>query len=157
MASSIGTFKTAWKARLAADATLTAAGVYVSLGNPYPGGMRVKDLVMVGDATPEPGQEPVGIGSDFREEKYEIEMVVSCIRPAQELYSDIEAAAFVIFNAVEASLIAWRSVASPYGGLNGWAYISNVGTREAFTRDADGKVIERECGIIFAVMVTARI
>jgi hypothetical protein len=152
--SSIPTFKSALKTRLLADANFTA--IQVSRGSPYPDRDR-EELVIIGDANGE-NMEPVGFSTTAREEEYSIEMVVSVLKSPLEKFETLEDRAFVIAGYIENSINTWRSEASPFGGINGWALIGQMSSREVLGADSEAKkIVSREASVTFPIMVTARI
>jgi len=124
--------------------------VQVDVGTPFPEKLR-KDLVIIGDAAET--ESFAGIGADAREEVYEIDIIVSVIRPARETHLTLLTRAFVISDLIEDSIIAWRTEDSVFNGICGWIGVNGKSTGSSIT--PDGK--EREASVILKLGVTARI
>ena len=148
MASTIITTLAALETRFKAIDGLSA--VQVDVGNPFSERLR-QDLVIIGDV--EESEAFAGIGADGREETYEIEILVSIVRPARLTHLVMLQRAFVISDLIEDSIIAWRTESPVFDGICGWMGINGKSTGGALT--PDGK--EREASVILRLGVRARI
>lgn len=113
MASTIPVFKAALVTRLQADSSLTTEAVQISYGHPHPKRMR-KDVVIIGNVRTA-DQSPAGLGSTSMNETYIVEVIVSCVGPAQESQQSLETRAFLLAGYLEASIITWRTTNPPFG------------------------------------------
>lgn len=125
-------------------------GVQIDVGSPFPERLQ-KDLVIIGDAVET--ESFAGLGQDARTEIYEIDVIVSIIRPARLTNLEVMQRAFVISDLIEDSIIAWRTEASVFNGIKGWVGVNSKSTGQAIT--PDGK--EREASVILKIGVNARI
>ena len=149
--STIPTIKAALVTRFAADTDLSS--VQCSYGNPYPTRSE-EELIVVGNVTND--QEPSGLGSDIREERYDIEILVSVLRSARESQQTLETRAFVIAGHIEDSIIDWRTEASPFNSLDGWMSIGGIASNETVISDQSGTAKEREATVTITLAVVAR-
>lgn len=148
MPSTIPSFKAALLARLQANAGLAAA--QISWGNPYPARMA-DELIIIGNATA--GQNPVGLGSNAKEEQYELEILVSIAGSARTSQQTLEERAFTLAGVIETSIINWRTEASPFGGVVSWALVDSMSSGEGISQSGD----TREASVSIKLSVTARI
>ena len=148
MATTIITILAALETRFEAISGLS--DVQVSVGNPYSERLR-EDLVIIGDV--DETEAFAGLGADAREETYEIDILVSVVRPGRLTHLVMLQRAFVISDLIEDSIIAWRTESPVFDGICGWMGINGKSTGHALM--PDGK--EREASVILRLGVRARI
>lgn len=144
MQSSVPSFKAALLARLQADAGLADVGV--SWGNPHPKRMG-KEVVIIGNATGTGRQFLAGMTAAL--EKYNLEILISVVGPAQSSQQTLLTRAYALFDVVENSVLAWKDTGYAAGAIV--VLIDSPHDQEAVTEDV------REASVVFNLQVTAGI
>ncbi len=147
MASSIPAFLAALKARLAADATITAASAQVTLGNPAPAAPQAK-VVGIGGDVADRRLDYIAAMTQANE-SYVVDVVAIVEVSVHDTPDGLLTAAYALIDAIEASVLAWSKA-----GCGGTASsVAPVGGSHSMS--TDGTV--RDLIVVVRLQVTARI
>ena len=152
MSSTIPDIKAALVTRFAADDDLS--DIQCTWGHPYPDRSE-EELIIIGPATET--EIPAGLGTNNREESYNLDIIVSVARASRESQQTLETRAFVIAGHIEDSIVDWRTEESVFNGINGWIIGSAMTTGEVLeTHPESGQVTGREASVTITLAVVAR-
>lgn len=104
--STIPALKAALVARLAADASIVAAGVQVTYGDPYPAPIA-DEWIWVGSTNSTPGESAAALGMQRREERYTLDVTIGKRDDSRALQKAVTERAFLLASYIENSMRSW--------------------------------------------------